>query len=249
MVDKRSVCDGIEIDKNIIASYLSKVQQGTANFELVRVYYSAKGHRCQSGNCNKRIHNVFIFVDKDTDQEYEIGSHCAAKYGNDVEQLVQYWLKKLNHVTAQTLKQAKYEERVQKNIATHRERYNFILAYLEITPSRFMSSIKRVIEKGWDMSEKQAAAIDKIMGETDLTTLVEKVGEDYRKYRARLWETIKIIERLDRVSFGQRPTAYTTYRSIRQQFGEKGYVTDKQLELLKKYMHTFRRQIPQKNHS
>jgi len=245
-VTKKTICDGIRIDKNLIASYLKKVQAGTADFSLVEVYYSGPGRRCQSGTCNKKIHNVFVIRDNDTTEEYEVGSECVKKYGKDekesttLDQIVKYWLVKLNKATSNTLKRAKREDKVRQNIQTHRERYSFIKAYLEVKPSNFMSSLQRVIENGWDMSQKQIDSIDRIMSETNLDSLQGESDQKYIKDKARMFEILGLIARLDRVNMGMRPNAYP---DLREQFNRNGFLSDNQVALLQSYMHTFRRQI------
>lgn len=247
-VSKKTACDGVKIDKNIIQSYLNKVKTGDSNFELVEVFYSGTGVKCQSGNCNRRIHNVFVFIDNDSGERFNIGSHCAQKYGNDIDQLVGYWLTKLNHATQHTLKQAKRQAKIDEARNRYREQYDFCTKYLQLKPSNFFRSIVSAIDKGWSLSDKQVDTINRIMSETDFDQIVSNNNKDQIRYEARLWNTMRLFECLDQVSFGQRYSTATMFVSIRDSFDSKGFVTDKQLAALKRMMHTFRRQIPVKFH-
>ena len=76
----------------------------------------------------------------------------------------------------------------------------------------------------------------------DLEAAAAEQVEKMKPHQERIFFILSIIERLDKVSFGQRVTAYS---SIRDFFARNGYVSDKQLALLEKYMYTFRRQIPE----
>jgi hypothetical protein len=121
--------------------------------------------------------------------------------------------------------------------AAHADDLDFIERYLEFRQSGFLQSIAKCFINGWTLSEKQAEIYAQIRKETDFAEL-EKRGEDAAK---QFDEVLQIIERLDRVSYGQYPS--NAFTSIRTQFARTGSVTPRQLELLKKHAHRFRRQI------
>lgn len=244
-LETKMVCEGIQIDKNVIPSYLNKmVSTGQANFSIERVYYSGQGERCQSGNCNHRIHNVFVLKDNDTGEEFLVGSECVKKYGNGIDTLVTYWKNRLEKAKRAAMWKAKKrtwadekEEKKRQSIEAHRAELEFIAQYLELKPSNFLESIQNVIENGWNMSEKQRAVLDRIMTETNFAQLEEEAKRNEERFE----EVLELIEVLDHVRWGFHP-GQSTFRSIREQFAERGSLTDKQVEKLKKWVHRFRRQ-------
>ena len=243
-METKIVCDGVRVDKNVIPAYLTQLLAGQSNFAIEYVLYSGAGETCQSGNCGHHITNIYVVKDNTTGTEYRVGSECIKKYGSGLEQLVSYWKTSLDRVKRQAVWQAKRkmwaEERDAKKCASieaHQKELEFINQYLEVKPSPFLESIQNVIENGWEMSPKQREALDKIMLETDFSKLQEEVQKGAEKFQ----EVLQLFEVLDKVSFGYYPTEF--YSSIRNQFAKNGMISDKQIGVLQKLIHRFRKQI------
>ena len=243
-METKIVCDGVRVDKNIVPAYLTQLLTGQSNFSIESAFYSGVGETCQSGNCGKHITNIYVVKDNTTNQEYRVGSECIKKYHSGLEQLVSYWKTSLDRVKRQAMWQAKRkmwaEERDIKkraSIEAHQKELEFINQYLEVKPSSFLESIQNVIENGWEMSPKQREALDKIMLETDFSKLQEEVQKGAEKFQ----EVLQLFEVLDKVSFGFYPTEF--YVSIRNQFAKNGMISDKQIGVLQKLIHRFRKQI------
>jgi len=236
--------DGVRVNKNIIPAYLNQLLTGQSNFSIEGVYYSGVGEKCQSGACGKTIHNIYVIKDNTTNQEYKVGSECCRKYGNNMDQLVAYWQTALERAKRQAMWQAKrkmwaekQDEKKRKSIEAHQKELEFIGQYLEIRPSAFLESIQNVIEQGWEMSPKQQEVLDKIVRETDFTKLQEQNQKDAEQFQ----EILELIEVLDKVSFGFYPKDF--YHNIRYRFAQSGMLSDKQIGVLKKLKHRFRKQI------
>lgn len=243
-METKIVCDGIRIDKNVIPAYLSQLLAGQSNFTIESAFYSSVGEICQSGNCGHHITNIYVVKDIATGAEYRVGSECIKKYGAGLEQLVSYWKSSLDKAKRQALWQAKRkmwaeerDEKKKKSIELHQKELEFINQYNDLKVSPFLESMQNVIENGWEMSDKQREALDKIMRETNFTKLQEAAQKDQERFQ----EVLELIEVLDRVKFGFYPTEF--YFSIRNQFAKNGALSDKQVEALKKLKHRFRKQI------
>lgn len=239
----KTVCDGVRIDKNIIPNYLQQVQAGTANYSIECAFYSGAGKRCQSGSCNKKIHNVYVVKDNNTDTTYEIGSECVKKY-KGLTRLLVYWKTQLEKAKGKTMRNAKRAawqqvkaQRAAKSQEEHSDDLAFIARYLEIKPSPFLESIEKCFNNGWQLSDKQAEVFENIKNTIDWDKMASEIDAAVLRFD----DVLQLIERLDRVSFGQYPS--NAFRSIRDQFARSGSVSEKQQALLEKLTHRFRRQI------
>lgn len=238
------VADGVRVDKNIIPAYLTQLMEGQSNFSVDGAYYSGDGKTCQSGNCGKRINNVFILKDKTTGQVYEVGSECIKKYGNNLEQLIDYWKRELERSKRTAMWAAKKamwasecDEKVRAHVEKYQKELEFINKYLEIKPSGFLESVQRIIEHAWRMTDKQEEALSKMVAETDFNLLQQQVEVSVNRFG----EVLQMFEVLDKVKFGMYPS--DIYSSLRDQFAKNGMLSDKQIALLQKLMHRFRKQI------
>lgn len=243
-VDTHVVCDGVRIDKNVVPAYLQQVQAGTANWSIESAFYSGTAKRCQSGNCNHAIHNVFVVKDNTTGTTYEVGSECVAKYCGGLERIVAYWKAQLEQAKGRAIRTAKHEaymkarqERAANSQVENAEEIAFIEKYLKFKPSPFMESIKQCFTNGWELSEKQSEIFYTIMEETDFDELAKQCDAAVLQFD----RVLSVFEKLDRVSFGQYPSS--AYHNIRMVFAQTGMITDKQLGLLEKLVHRFRRQV------
>lgn len=238
------VADGVRVDKNIIPAYLTQLMEGQSNFSVDGAYYSGSGKTCQSGNCGKRISNVFIIKDKTTSQTYEVGSECVRKYGNNLEQLIDYWKKELERGKRAAMWAAKKamwaserDEKIRAHVEQYQKELEFINKYLEIKPSAFLESVQNIIEHAWRMTDKQAEVLNKMVAETDFNLLEQQVEVSVNRFS----EVLQMFEVLDKVKFGMYP--FDVYNSLRNQFAKNGMLSDKQIALLQKLMHRFRKQI------
>lgn len=123
------------------------------------------------------------------------------------------------------------------NVERYTDELAFIEKYLAIRGSGFLQSLEQQIKQGRILTEKQKDALDGIIKSTDFEHLARRNEVDVLRFS----EMMQIFEVLDRVSFGQYPSE--AYHSIKRQFAFSGSVSDKQLGLLKKLQHRFRRQI------
>lgn len=242
-IERKVVCDGIRIDKNIIPSYLQGVRQGTADFSIEYAFYSGQGERCQSGSCNKKIHNIYVVTDNATGVQYKIGSECVKKY-QGLEQLIGYWKTQLEKAKGKAVRVAKKkqwqeakQERARQSQIDHEEELRFIEKYFQYRTSRFLESIQKCFNNGWELSDKQAEVFENIKNTTNFDDLARQSDQDVLRFD----QTLETIEKLDRVSFGQYPSR--AFSNIRAVFAERGAISEKQLELLEKLAYRFRRQI------
>jgi len=243
-LNTKTTCDGVRVDRNLIPAYLTQLLTGTANFTIEDAYYCGAGVTCQSGNCGHTIYNVFVIKDNATGQTYNVGCQCVAKYGNNMGQLVAYWTRALESAKRQAKWQARRQmwanerdELKRKSIEAHQKELEFINHYLDIKASPFLESIQGVIEEGWDLSPKQREVLDRVMTDTDFVVLGELAKKDGERFQ----EILQMIEVLDKVKFGFYPIEM--FHNLRDQFAKNGALSDKQVGVLRRLVHRFRKQI------
>jgi hypothetical protein len=238
------VCNNVRVDKNIIPAYLEQLFTGKNNFTIISAYYDGQGQTCQSGQCGKHIHNVYVVLDKTSNVQYRVGSECAKKYGG-LDQLTVYWTKGLERAKRIAMWNAKRavwaaerDEKKRQSIEAHTKELEFIEKYTNIKASLFLESIQNVIENGWTMSEKQREVLDKIMRETDFVALEGQSKKDEERFQ----EVLQMFETLDHIKWGAYPGA-DVYGSMRSQFAKNGALSDKQAAFLRGMQVRFRKQV------
>lgn len=200
---------------------------------LEEIYYSEQGERCQCNQCNHRIRNIYVVMLKLTGEVKHYGSNCLEHHGIRPSVLINYWTK-----TKKTIKyQIQKEQRAKENTAKYVAELQFMDAFLEITYNGFLDSIQNHIRCGNPISEKQIAAVHKFMERTDLEKMVEEEQPRIERY----YHVLELFEKLNRVHFGAYP-GVTPYHSMKQQFSQRGNLTDKQIAFLEKMVTRFRRQ-------
>jgi len=212
--------------------YFVHIMFAPTDLSLKEIYFSEKGERCQCNNCNHRIQNVYV-VQTQSGELKHYGSNCLAHHGIKPSTMINYW-RKTRNVLKYQLKKAKTAE---ENLTKYAAELAFIDAYLSMTYNAFLESIQDHMRSGSRMSDKQIAAVRRFMERTNLDKLVEEEQPRIERY----YRILELLEKLSRVHFGAYP-GQTPYHSMRDQFAQRGDLSEKQIAFLEKVTTRFRKQ-------